>query len=155
MIKFFFLLKDLSIENSTSQSALPNRKCDVIFTYSRNRRKKTTSCVLFEQEKALPTKNVTSHPVHRQTILQYSRKNLRTDEKTSFLLEDSSIKNSTSHSALTNRKCDVIFICSRNRRKKTLASPIKNITLQPVNTKAQQILKQKVVLFSEIFSCLL
>ncbi|KAJ6371439.1 hypothetical protein OIU77_001866 [Salix suchowensis] len=39
------LLKDSSIENNTSHSDLTKRKCNVLFKYSRNRRKKTPSFI--------------------------------------------------------------------------------------------------------------
>lgn len=62
------LLKDSSIENSSSLSALPNRPCEVVFKYSRNRRKKTPSCVVSEHEEALPIQNITLNPIPSKEV---------------------------------------------------------------------------------------
>ncbi|KAJ6760486.1 HALOACID DEHALOGENASE-LIKE HYDROLASE (HAD) SUPERFAMILY PROTEIN [Salix purpurea] len=68
MTRLLPYLKDSSIENSTSLSALPNRQCEVIFKYSRNRRKKTSSCVVSEHEEALPIQNNTLNPVPTKEV---------------------------------------------------------------------------------------
>ncbi|KAJ6683815.1 hypothetical protein OIU85_007503 [Salix viminalis] len=57
-----------SMENSSSLSALPNRRCEVIFKYSRNRRKKTPSCVVSEHEEAMPTQNITLNPIPTKEV---------------------------------------------------------------------------------------
>ncbi|KAJ6370109.1 hypothetical protein OIU76_028390 [Salix suchowensis] len=57
-----------SMENSSSLSALPNRRCEVIFKYSRNRRKKTPSCAVSEHEEAMPIQNITLNPIPTKEV---------------------------------------------------------------------------------------
>ncbi|KAG5229994.1 hypothetical protein OIU76_022009 [Salix suchowensis] len=110
--------------------------------------KNASETVLSEHEEALPIQNITLNSVPTKALLQYTRRKRKTDDKTSSLLKDSSIENSTSLSALPNRQCEVIFKYSRNRRKKTPscvvseheeALPIQNNTLNPVPTKEVKI----------------
>ncbi|KAJ6293929.1 hypothetical protein OIU76_022075 [Salix suchowensis] len=70
-----------SIENTSSLSALPNRRCEVIFKYSR--REKTSSCVVSEHEEAMPMQNSPLNPVPSKPLLQYRRKEKKRDEEAS------------------------------------------------------------------------